>query len=311
MVTEAAKYYTKIEHKERYLVALLTPVQETKKLLNNLSMRKVGEYERVHVGTYPKLYEIELDLLIEPLGPWGWLVTEEHERANNLTVEAKKKELSSISDQKPNMVSSPCKRDSTGRISRYDPLTDDDPVRDDKSLRSKRAFFSHHGTYESGGNQNAREETEVQRAYHIKMEVCPNPKCICYSKRGNGNIVFNGTYRTKEGTPVRRFLCKACSRVFCSRGGSLFYGLRSPEEKVLRALKLLVTGMPLRSVAKFAGVKLDTVRHWLKNAADQSGKIDSVLIKALQVSQGELDALWAFVKSNSLRQRAILWKKRN
>jgi len=76
------------------------------------------------------------------------------------------------------------------------------------------------------------------------------------------------------------------------------------------ALKLLVKGMPLRGAAEVLGVKLDTVRHWLRVAAEQSEKVDAALMKELHVSQVELDALWTFVKKNSLRQRAILWKAR-
>jgi hypothetical protein len=74
------------------------------------------------------------------------------------------------------------------------------------------------------------------------------------------------------------------------------------------ALKLLVKGMPLRGIAEVLEVKLDTVRHWLKLAAAQSEKIDALLLREVKVSQIELDALWTFVKKNSLRQRAILWR---
>ena len=74
------------------------------------------------------------------------------------------------------------------------------------------------------------------------------------------------------------------------------------------ALKLLVKGMPLRGVAEVLEVKLDTVRYWLKVTAEQSEKIDAMLMKELKVSQVELDALWTFVKKNTLRQRAMLWK---
>lgn len=149
-----------------------------------------------------------------------------------------------------------------------------------------------------------------RRKYKLKNEACPNPKCPLYGKTGKGNIVSNGTYPTKEGTPARRFLCKQCGQAFCSRAGTIFYDLRSPEEKVLMAIKLLVKGMPLRGVAEVLEVKLDTVRHWLKVAAEQSEKIDTLLMKELKVSQVELDALWSFVKKNSLRQRAILWRAR-
>jgi hypothetical protein len=77
------------------------------------------------------------------------------------------------------------------------------------------------------------------------------------------------------------------------------------------ALKLLVKGMPLRGIAEVLEAKLDTVRHWLKLAAEQSEKIDAFLLKELKVSQVELDALWTFVKKNSLRQRAILWREKS
>jgi transposase-like protein len=147
-----------------------------------------------------------------------------------------------------------------------------------------------------------------KRKYRLRNEACPNPKCALYGKTGKANIVSNGTYPTKEGTTARRFLCKGCGESFCNRAGTIFYDLRSPEERVLMALKLLVKGMPLRGIAEVLEVKLDTVRHWLQLAAEQSEKIDALLIKELKVSQVELDALWTFVKKNSLRQRALLWR---
>jgi transposase-like protein len=141
-------------------------------------------------------------------------------------------------------------------------------------------------------------------------EACPNPECPLSGMKARANIVSNGTYRRKGEDAGRRFLCRACGHSFCSRAGTIFYDLRSPEDRVLKALKLLVKGMPLRGVAEVLGVKLDTVRHWLRVAAEQSEKLDAVLLKELQVSQVELDALWTFVKKNSLRQRALLWKAR-
>jgi transposase-like protein len=144
--------------------------------------------------------------------------------------------------------------------------------------------------------------------YNLENESCPNPECPLYGKPGKGNIVSNGTIKTKQGENRRKFLCKACGRSFCSRTGTIFYDLRTPEDKVLLALRLLVKGMPLRGVADVLEVKLDTVRHWLKIAAEHSEKIDEMLLKELKVSRIELDALWTYVKKNSLRQRAILWR---
>ena len=147
--------------------------------------------------------------------------------------------------------------------------------------------------------------------YNLGNEACPNTKCSLYGKPGKGNIVSNGTIRTKQGIDRRKFLCKVCGKSFCSRTGTIFYDLRTPEEKVILALKLLVKGMPLRGVADVLDVKLDTVRHWLRIAAEHSERVNELLLKELKVSQIELDALWSFVKKNTLRERAILWKEKS
>lgn len=147
--------------------------------------------------------------------------------------------------------------------------------------------------------------------YNLETEACPNPDCPMYGETGRGNIVSNGTYQNKEGEKLRKFLCRACGKSFCSRSGTIFYDLRTPEDKVLLALKLLVKGMTLRGVAEVLEVKLDTVRHWLQVAAEHNEKVNEVLLKELKISQVELDALWTFVKKNALRQRAILWRAKS
>ncbi|MBU1054907.1 MAG: hypothetical protein KKC46_13930 [Proteobacteria bacterium] len=138
--------------------------------------------------------------------------------------------------------------------------------------------------------------------------ICPNPECTMYGKKGRGNIVSNGTYKTKTGFISKRFICKECSKSFCSRSNTLFYDLRSSEDKVLIALKLLVKGMSLRSVAEVLKVKLDTVRHWLKVAAEDSENINIILKKEMKVSQAQLDKLWDFTQKKALRKRAALCK---
>ena len=147
--------------------------------------------------------------------------------------------------------------------------------------------------------------------YTFENEACPNPACRLYAKKGQGNIVSNGTYNTKKGGMARRFLCTACGESFCSNTGTIFYDLRTDEQKVLLALKLLVKGMSLRGVGEVLGVKLDTVRGWLRLGARQSEKVNELLLRQIKVSQVELDALWTFVKKNALRRRAILWREKS
>lgn len=151
--------------------------------------------------------------------------------------------------------------------------------------------------------------------YHNKIiksikpisEVCKNPKCRLYHRMQQGNIVSNGTYRTKDGATGRRFLCKTCGKSFCNRTGTIFHGLRSSEDKIIKALKLLLKGMPLQKAANTLGISFNTIRHWLLVATKHCDIINTILGKDPEISQAELDALLAFVKKNSLRQRAALW----
>ena len=69
--------------------------------------------------------------------------------------------------------------------------------------------------------------------YDLSSEACPNPQCPLFGKRGQGNIVSNGTHPGRNGRRIRKLLCMA--------------------------LKLLVKGMPLRGVADVMEVKAKMV----------------------------------------------------
>jgi len=135
---------------------------------------------------------------------------------------------------------------------------------------------------------------------------CPNARC----RTRPPQVVANGRYQTRDG-PVRQFLCRRCGQSFTERQGTFFYDLRTPQATVLMALKLLVKGMPLRGIAEVMGTKLDTIRAWLQRAAEQSARVNALILRELNVSQVELDALWSFVKKKRLRHRARLWRVRS
>lgn len=134
---------------------------------------------------------------------------------------------------------------------------------------------------------------------------CTNAACNVYGRTKQGNIVSNGTYSTKSGR-VRKFICRSCGNVFNSRTGTVFFDLRTPEEKVILALKLLLKGMSVRGIAEVLGSKADTVLSWLRRAAEHSEGVDAFLLRDLKVSKVELDELWTFVKKKRLRE----WKKK-
>jgi hypothetical protein len=89
--------------------------------------------------------------------------------------------------------------------------------------------------------------------------------------------------------------------VFCDRTGTAFYDLRTPEERVLLTLQLVLRGMSLRAVAGALEVKLDTVRFWLTQAAAHAAEVNAALVKRVHVKRVERDELWTFVRKKTFR----------
>jgi transposase-like protein len=130
---------------------------------------------------------------------------------------------------------------------------------------------------------------------------CLNSLCKNYGKKGLGNVVSNGSYSIQDGS-VRKLICRTCGNVFNDRKGSAFYDLRTPHEKVILGLKMLVKGASLRNTAEVLKVKLDTVRHWLKRAAENPEEINMLLLKHANVTERELDEFWSVVKKGRFRE---------
>lgn len=143
----------------------------------------------------------------------------------------------------------------------------------------------------------------------IANVACPNDHCKSYNKPGTGTVVSNGTYPTKSGR-VHKYICRECGAVFCERKSTAFYDIRSPEDRVILALKLILKGMSLRAVSDVLEVKLDTVRFWLKRSAIHAEQVNDVLVKQIKVNRVELDELWSFVRKKNFRGWQNARKKR-
>ena len=131
--------------------------------------------------------------------------------------------------------------------------------------------------------------------------ACPNEECEQYGRTGQGNIIGNGTYATKSGR-VRKYICRTCGRVFCDRSNTMFYDLRTSEDKVILALKLILKGMSQRSIAEVLEVCPKSVSTWLSRASDQSEAVTETRLNDLAVRQVEMDELWTFVGKKESRK---------
>lgn len=122
---------------------------------------------------------------------------------------------------------------------------------------------------------------------------CPHEVCLDYGVVGGGNITLSHRYGKQ-----RKYLlwCKSCERTFSEKRGTIFYGLHTPMEKVLLALHCIAEGNNIAATARIIGSKEDTVRDWLRRAAEHSDQVSQLLIRELKLSQVELDELWAYIK---------------
>jgi hypothetical protein len=70
-------------------------------------------------------------------------------------------------------------------------------------------------------------------------QPCPHPDCSHYRLINRGNMSAISTDMTQSGKR-RIFRCSKCERPFSETRDTVFFALRSPEEKVLMALKMLL-----------------------------------------------------------------------
>jgi IS1 family transposase len=100
----------------------------------------------------------------------------------------------------------------------------------------------------------------------------------------------------------RIFRYSKCERPFSETRDTVFFDLRSPEEKVLMALKMLLVKVALSDIGFVLSVTEETVLAWLRRAAQQAHEINAHLPRALPVTQGQRDEMWSFVRRKHTQQ---------
>ena len=122
-------------------------------------------------------------------------------------------------------------------------------------------------------------------------QPCPNPACIHDRRMKLGNVSALATSLTQSGK--RRILrCHTCATPFSETRETVFVDLRTSEEKVLMALKMLLVRGDLAGISVVLGVTEETVLAWLRRAAHQAEAVNQPLRRALPVTQGQLDEMW-------------------
>jgi IS1 family transposase/transposase-like protein len=132
-------------------------------------------------------------------------------------------------------------------------------------------------------------------------QSCPNANCNDYGRNSQGNICSIASYLTQSGKR-RIFRCKTCGTMFSETRDTVFYDLRTSEEKVMMALKMILVKVELSGISFVLGVKEETVLEWLKKASKKAKEINEALMKELSVTEVQLDEMWSYV----LRKKSLL-----
>src|SRR5215468_5990912 len=132
-------------------------------------------------------------------------------------------------------------------------------------------------------------------------QPCPNPECPHYRRKQQGNVSAIATYLTQSGKR-RIFRCHTCATHFSETRETVFFDLRTSEEKVMMALKMLLVRVDLAGIGFVLGVTEETVLAWLRRAAHQAEVINQHLLRNLPVTQVQLDEMWNFIERKHARE---------
>jgi transposase-like protein len=70
------------------------------------------------------------------------------------------------------------------------------------------------------------------------------PHCGAPAER----LAYHSCHTIRGGQTVRVIRCRECRKTFCDRYGTAFYDLKTPEEKVQRALQEELESLSLEAV---------------------------------------------------------------
>lgn len=122
--------------------------------------------------------------------------------------------------------------------------------------------------------------------------ACVNEDCEKYGVKGEGNI----TLRRKYGAEGIRFLrCLVCKRQFSERSATPLFKFRLPKAKVIEVVKHLAEGIGARKTHRLTGVGRETVNRIVRAVGKHAKEIHDQLVKDLEVTEVQMDEMWAFV----------------
>src|SRR5947208_3535257 len=132
-------------------------------------------------------------------------------------------------------------------------------------------------------------------------QPCPNPQCTHYRGMQQGNVSAIATYLPQSGKR-RIFRCHTCETPFSETRDTVFVDLRTSEDKVMMALKMLLVRVDLAGISVVLGVTAETVLAWLRRAAYQAEAINQHLLRTLTAQERSELGYWGRILTDKERK---------
>jgi hypothetical protein len=87
-------------------------------------------------------------------------------------------------------------------------------------------------------------------------------------------LAYHSRYALKSSQMVTVIRCKQHKGTFCDQYGTVFYDLKTPEEKVQRAIQQGLEGMCPRAVDRVEDIHPTTVQRWIECVCLQAKAAD-------------------------------------
>jgi hypothetical protein len=121
-------------------------------------------------------------------------------------------------------------------------------------------------------------------------QYCDNPNCTHYGQVGANNLFINSR-------PHGQIYCNKCDfKPFSVRRGTMFFGLRTPMDKIISVLGLLASGVGVNAICREQDVTADSLRSWIILAANQVNAFTEYMQQNMHLEQVQIDEFWSFIR---------------
>ena len=132
----------------------------------------------------------------------------------------------------------------------------------------------------------------------LSETFCINKKCKDYGIKNSGNIRTRGRYGINNDKLL--LCCHTCKQRFSYSRFTAFFGLRIPDDKIVKVLAYNADGYGIRETGRILNLSKDTVNRIVFKAEKHCEFVLANLLKSLKMNNEQLDILISFIENRKV-----------